>query len=46
MPRLDEGFGRRVKLAINGWLHFNGNETAWVVVIVGGIFLVTFLMGR
>ena len=46
MPRLDEGFGRRVKLAINDWLPFNGNETAWIVLMVGGAFLVSFLMGR
>ncbi len=46
MPRLDEGFGSRVKLAINNWLPFSGNETAWIVLLVGGAFLVTFLMGR
>ena len=46
MPRLDEGFGSRVKLAINDWLPFSGTETAWIVLLVGGAVLVTFLMGR
>ena len=46
MPRLDGGFGRRVKLAITDWLPFTGNETAWIVLIVGGVFLISFLMGR
>ncbi len=46
MPRLNEGFGRRVQLALNEWLPFNSNETAWIVLVVGGAFLVSFLMGR
>jgi hypothetical protein len=46
MSRLSEGFGRRVRLALNEWLPFNGNETAWVVLAVGAVLLVTFLLGR
>jgi hypothetical protein len=46
MSRLNKGFRSRVKLALDEWLPFNGNETAWIVMIVGGALLVSFLMGR
>ena len=46
MLRLDEGLGRRVQLALNDWLPFNSNETVWIALIVGGAFLISFLMGR